>query len=184
MLTVELPSVDATERLGRALAAVLSPPMLVTLTGELGTGKTTLVRHIMRSRGVADEVVSPSFTLAQSYRDRHGAPLHHLDLYRLAPGADSDLFAWDDYLSAAAIVFVEWPEAGYGVLPSPDVAVELDHVSPGERVARLRASIAMEEALIEALREQRLEGVRHEPESELEPAHGRRVAARRRGGAP
>lgn len=156
--------------------------MLVTLTGELGTGKTTLVRHIMRSRGVAEEVVSPSFTLAQSYRDRHGTPLHHLDLYRLAPGADSDLFAWDDYFAVDAIVFVEWPEAGCGVLPSPDVAVELDHVAPGERAVRIKASIETEEALIEALRDQRLEGAPHE--AEPEPARGRQVAARRGGDAP
>jgi tRNA threonylcarbamoyladenosine biosynthesis protein TsaE len=182
MLKVELPSVDATERLGRALAAVLEPPMLVTLAGELGTGKTTLVRHIMRSRGVTDEVVSPSFTLAQSYRDQDGLLLHHLDLYRLAPGADSDLFAWDDYLAVDAIVFVEWPEAGYGVLPSPDVAVEFDHVAPGERAARVTASTEIELALTGALREQRLEAVPHEPAPES--THGRRVAARRRGGAP
>lgn len=180
MLRVRLPSVGATERLGRALAAVLGPPALVTLTGELGTGKTTLVRHIMRARGVVDEVVSPSFTLAQSYRDQDGLLLHHLDLYRLAPGADSDLFAWDDYLAVDVIVFVEWPEAGYGVLPAPDVAVELEHVAPGERAARLTASAELEQALIAALREQRLEGVWHGPET----APGRQVDACRRGDAP
>ena len=77
------------------------PPALVTLRGELGTGKTTLVRDVLRALGVEGVVASPSFTLAQSYEGAGGLRLHHLDLYRLGRGADAALFAWEDYLDGS-----------------------------------------------------------------------------------
>ena len=70
-------------------------------------------------------MASPSFTLAQSYEGDGGLRLHHLDLYRLAPGADAALFAWEDYLDGASLAFVEWPEAGAAELPPADVEVVL-----------------------------------------------------------
>jgi tRNA threonylcarbamoyladenosine biosynthesis protein TsaE len=151
MLIVDLPNPAATGRLGRAMSRVLSPPALVTLSGELGTGKTTLVRHVLRARGVAGPVVSPSFTIAQSYRGRRGEALHHLDLYRLCPGEDVDLFAWEDYLAPDAITFVEWPDAGADALPAADVAVMLEHQPPRARVAGIEASAGVESALADAL---------------------------------
>ena len=112
MLSLTLRSPAATRRFARVLAGVLEPPALVTIEGDLGTGKTTLVREVLRAPGVRGAVTSPSFTLAQSYRGRDGVTLHHLDLYRLSRGADVDLFAWEDYLGRDAITFVEWPAAG------------------------------------------------------------------------
>ena len=112
MLTATLNSPEATGVFAHLLAASLAPPALVTLRGELGTGKTTLVRDILRTLGVEGVVASPSFTLAQSYEGAGGLCLHHLDLYRLGPGADAALFAWEDYLDGSSLTFVEWPEAG------------------------------------------------------------------------
>ncbi len=152
MLIVELPTPAATGRLGKALGRVLSPPAIITLSGELGTGKTTLVRHILRARGVAGPVVSPSFTIAQSYEGRGGEMLHHLDLYRLSPGSDVDLFAWEDYVGPAALTFVEWPEAGADVLPAADVSVVLEHLPPRSRVAGIEARADVEAALGAAVR--------------------------------
>ena len=129
------------------LAARLRPPTLVTLEGELGTGKTTLVRGVLRARGVRGPITSPSFTLAQSYHGREGEDLHHLDLYRLSPGADVDLFAWEDYVTPRALTFVEWPEAGSEVLPSPDLRLRLAHRTPRSRVAYLSASRGLEDAI-------------------------------------
>lgn len=154
MVRTLLASPAATGRLGRALAGLLRPPTLVTLRGQLGTGKTTLVRRILRASGVRGPIVSPSFTIAQSYEGRGGLQLHHLDLYRLSPGADVELFAWDDYLTDDAIVFVEWPEAGGGELPPADVEIELFHDTPRSRVVELRASGALELALAKALEEE------------------------------
>src|SRR5450759_841147 len=130
MVALTLASPAQTRRFARVLARLLQPPALVTIEGDLGTGKTTLVREIMRARGVRGAVTSPSFTLAQSYRGRQGETLHHLDLYRLSRGAEVDLFAWDDYLGTDAVTFVEWPAAGSEALPAADVRLELLHRTP------------------------------------------------------
>jgi len=151
MVRVHLDSSAATGRLGRALIHLLRPPALVTLAGELGTGKTTLVRAAFRAAGVPGPVVSPSFTIAQSYSGRRGLRLHHLDLYRLSPGADVELFAWDDYLTSDAITFVEWPEAGSHELPPADVRLTLYHDTPHSRWAEAEAGEALESALAAAM---------------------------------
>jgi tRNA threonylcarbamoyladenosine biosynthesis protein TsaE len=147
MVALTLASPAQTRRFARLLAAQLRPPLLLTIEGDLGTGKTTLVREILRARGVRGAVTSPSFTLAQSYHGRGGEHLHHLDLYRLAGAADAELFAWDDYLGADAITFVEWPAAGSGALPGPDVRIELAHRTPRSRAARLWGPAALEAAV-------------------------------------
>jgi len=147
MIRLTLASPAQTGSLARVLAARLRPPALVTLQGELGTGKTTLVRGVLRARGVRGSITSPSFTLAQSYHGREGEDLHHLDLYRLSPGADVDLFAWEDYVAPRALTFVEWPEAGSEVLPPPDLRLRLVHSTPRSRVAYLSASRGLEAAI-------------------------------------
>ena len=147
MVTLTLTSPAQTRRFAGVLARLLQAPALVTIEGDLGTGKTTLVRAIMRARGVRGPVTSPSFTLAQSYHGGRGEVLHHLDLYRLGSGADIDLFAWDDYLGTDAVTFVEWPAAGSGALPAADVRLELLHLTPRSRRARLDASAAFEQAV-------------------------------------
>ncbi|MEE4274465.1 MAG: tRNA (adenosine(37)-N6)-threonylcarbamoyltransferase complex ATPase subunit type 1 TsaE, partial [Thermoleophilia bacterium] len=139
-----------TRRFARALAALLAPPALITVEGDLGTGKTTLIREVLRARGVRGAIASPSFTIAQSYRGRGGERLHHLDLYRLSAGAETELFAWDDYLGGDALTFVEWPEAGREALPPADVRLVLEHRTRARRDARLWASPAFEERLAAA----------------------------------
>jgi tRNA threonylcarbamoyladenosine biosynthesis protein TsaE len=151
LVELTLTSVEQTRALARVLAGLLRPPCLVTLAGELGTGKTTLVREILRARGVSGAVTSPSFTLAQSYRGREGEDLHHLDLYRLQPGADIDLFAWEDYLGPGSLTFVEWPAAGSDALPAPDIRVEMEHLTFDSRVARLHASSEAENVVRDAV---------------------------------
>jgi tRNA threonylcarbamoyladenosine biosynthesis protein TsaE len=150
MLTFILASQAQTRRFARVLAAELRAPALVTVEGDLGTGKTTLVRELLRARGVRGAITSPSFTLAQSYHGRDGEQLHHLDLYRLSRGADVDLFAWDDYLGPRALTFVEWPAAGSEVLPTADVRLELEHRTRQSRVARLHGDASFETAVAAA----------------------------------
>jgi tRNA threonylcarbamoyladenosine biosynthesis protein TsaE len=155
MITATLTSPEATGAFARLLAARLVPPALVTLRGELGTGKTTLVREALAARGVERVVASPSFTLAQTYEGAGGLRLHHLDLYRLAPGADVELFAWEDYLEGRSITFVEWPEAGAAELPPADVDVLLTHRSPDSRGLQMMAAASLERSLADALRRSR-----------------------------
>jgi tRNA threonylcarbamoyladenosine biosynthesis protein TsaE len=145
MISLTLASPAQTRKLARALAVRLRSPALVTVEGDLGTGKTTLVREVLRARGVRGDITSPSFTLAQSYHGREGEQLHHLDLYRLSRGADAELFAWDDYLGPDAITFVEWPAAGSEALPEPDVRVELEHRTRNSRAARISGAAALEQ---------------------------------------
>ena len=147
MITLILASTAQTRGLARVLASLLTAPALVTVAGDLGTGKTTLVREVLRARGVHGAITSPSFTLAQSYAGREGEELHHLDLYRLGPGADVDLFAWDDYLGPRSVTFVEWPAAGSDALPPPDVRLELEHRTVRTRVARVYAAPGIEDAV-------------------------------------
>ena len=147
MVTLILASTAQTRGLARVLASLLEAPALVTVAGDLGTGKTTLVREVLRARGVRGAITSPSFTLAQSYTGRDGEALHHLDLYRLGPGAGVDLFPWDDYLGPRSLTFVEWPAAGSDALPPPDVRLELEHRTVRTRVARLYAAEGIEDAV-------------------------------------
>jgi tRNA threonylcarbamoyladenosine biosynthesis protein TsaE len=151
MIALTLASPAQTRKLARALAAELRPPALVTVEGDLGTGKTTLVRAVLRARGVRGAITSPSFTLAQSYHGRDGELLHHLDLYRLSRGADAELFAWDDYLGQDSITFVEWPAAGSDALPAADLRIELEHRTRSSRSARLSGEPAFEADVATAL---------------------------------
>ncbi len=173
MVRLTLASPAQTRRFARVLAGLLRPPALVTVEGDLGTGKTTLVREVLRARGVRGAVTSPSFTLAQSYHGRDGEALHHLDLYRLSRGADVDLFAWDDYLGADALTFVEWPAAGSDALPPADVRLELEHRTLRTRTARLFAAPDFEHAVAERAAP---EGIRVETAEAPATAAGRGAA--------
>jgi tRNA threonylcarbamoyladenosine biosynthesis protein TsaE len=160
MLSLVLSSPADTRRLGRVLAQTLTPPALVLLRGDLGTGKTTLVRQVARAAGVTEPVVSPSFTIAQTYSARRGTVVNHLDLYRLQAGADVDLFSWDDYLTPDALTFVEWPESGLEALPPADLSIELSHRTLTSRGARLSAGRELERALRERLHAEGLDAGR------------------------
>ncbi len=130
--TVVARGAAATVALGRALGAVLRPGDLVGLDGELGAGKTTLVRGLAAGMGLdAEEVRSPTFVLHHVYRGRGPAVLHHIDCYRLGPGADLGELDLDGLLAAGPVV-VEWADYARldGLVP---VRVRLDAPSPDER---------------------------------------------------
>jgi tRNA threonylcarbamoyl adenosine modification protein YjeE len=128
-----LPDLDATARLGAGIAAGLKPGVAVALWGDLGSGKTTLARAILRSLGVTEDVPSPTFTLVQSY-DTH-PPVSHYDLYRLKNAREMAELGFDDAL-AQGVVLVEWPERAPEVLPPDALHVRLS-LQDGARLARL-----------------------------------------------
>jgi tRNA threonylcarbamoyladenosine biosynthesis protein TsaE len=130
-----------TEALGGELASGLAPGDVVLVRGELGAGKTTLIRGACRALGVSGPVVSPTFTVGRRYRGSEVA-VSHLDLYRLGELEAEEPGILDDYLTADAIAFIEWPGAAEPALEregddSPRIAVrvELRHAGGDEREA-------------------------------------------------
>lgn len=107
MERAETGSAAETEALGMRLAGDLGPGDVVLVSGELGAGKTTLIRGACRGLGVEGPVTSPTFTIGQRYRGR--LPVSHLDLYRLGGLEDEDPGLLEDYLDPASVAFVEWP---------------------------------------------------------------------------
>ena len=115
------------------LARALRPGDVVTISGDLGAGKTTFVRGAARALGVTEPVTSPTFTIGHRYGD-----VAHLDLYRFAGVSAAEWGDLEPYFDGS-IAFVEWPEAGEGTLPAPRVRVRLQHVDETRRVIELEA---------------------------------------------
>jgi tRNA threonylcarbamoyladenosine biosynthesis protein TsaE len=115
--------VDWGVRLGRQIV----PPLLITLAGDLGAGKTTLVRAICGGFGVRDEVTSPTFAIVHAY-DAPKSPVYHVDLYRLDGPRDLQNIGWDDLLQSDALLLVEWPDRAGALLPADHVPIHLQHI--------------------------------------------------------
>ncbi len=122
--------------MGARIAGELGPGDVVLVSGELGSGKTTLVRGACRELGVADPITSPTFTIGHRYQGR--VPVAHLDLYRLEGLADEDPGLLDDYLTADAVAFVEWPRAAEPQLERIAMRVELRHEGGDRRLITVR----------------------------------------------
>ena len=130
---IESSSPQETEAVGARIVEGLTPGDVVTVSGELGTGKTTLVRGACRALGVEGPVTSPTYTIGHRYRGR--VDVSHLDLYRFAGVSAAEWGDLEPYFGGA-VCFVEWPEAGKDVLPPPRVAVLLEHA--GEQSRRIK----------------------------------------------
>jgi len=137
----------AMEDFGGRIADALTPGLLITLEGELGAGKTTLVRGVLRALGHSGPVKSPTYTLVETYAtDQH--PICHFDLYRLGHPAELEEMGLRDFLDGESVAMVEWPSRGAGVLPVADLAVTIEfdgsarllglnpHSEAGEKLAR------------------------------------------------
>jgi tRNA threonylcarbamoyladenosine biosynthesis protein TsaE len=131
-----------TEAVAARVAAVLRPGDVVTVSGELGSGKTTFVRGACRALGVTRPVTSPTFTVGHRYDG-----VAHLDLYRFAGVSAAEWGDLEPYFDGT-IAFVEWPEAGEGALPAPRVRVRLRHIDETHRLIELESP---EPALIQEL---------------------------------
>ncbi|NWG86510.1 MAG: tRNA (adenosine(37)-N6)-threonylcarbamoyltransferase complex ATPase subunit type 1 TsaE [Hydrogenophilaceae bacterium] len=132
-LTLPLPAEADTLALGARLAVVLRPGMTVYLSGDLGAGKTTLVRGLLRSLGFHGRVKSPTYTLVELY-EISSLNLYHFDLYRFADPAEWLETGFREYFNAGSICLVEWPEKAEGLLPEPDLAVRLSWAGEGRQV--------------------------------------------------
>lgn len=123
--------IDWGERLGRQI----TPPLVITLDGDLGAGKTTLARAICHGYGVTEDVTSPTFALVHVY-DAPRSPVHHADLYRLEGPRDLQNLGWDDLVQADALMLVEWPDRAGDLLPKDHLPIQLRYIEddPTRRV--------------------------------------------------
>jgi tRNA threonylcarbamoyladenosine biosynthesis protein TsaE len=123
----------ATIAFGATLLPELVGAPVVFLRGQLGAGKTTLVKGILRALGHQGSVKSPTYTLLEPY-EVSGRTVYHLDLYRIGDSEELDFIGIDELMDAEAIKLVEWPERGAGRLPEPDVEIRLSLEGEGRRV--------------------------------------------------
>jgi tRNA threonylcarbamoyladenosine biosynthesis protein TsaE len=133
-------SAEETVAFGRTLAEVLSPPKLVLLRGDLGAGKTTLVKGIAAAFNAAaeEDVTSPTFTLVHEYRGP-GANLYHIDLYRIDTPRELDTLALEDLRSENGVLLIEWGEKFAWISAERDVEISLERRGETERVIRVMA---------------------------------------------
>lgn len=134
-MNIILENSEDTEALGAALWQALPDKCLLFLHGELGAGKTTLVRGMLRAAGHRGTVKSPTYTLVEEY-EIDGRRLFHFDLYRLKDPEELEWMGIDDYLQQDALCCIEWPEQGQGVLPPADIEIGLQY-SQQQRVAQI-----------------------------------------------
>jgi len=134
MLILEATSEAAQERLGAELSAAVDGECVIYLHGDLGAGKTTLVRGFLRGLGYQGAVKSPTYTLMEPYRV-NGRQVYHLDLYRLADPGELEYLGVRDLLGQQAVLLVEWPERGAGELPPADLLIDIEYLQDGRRLA-------------------------------------------------
>lgn len=140
-LSLALADVAATERLGAVLANALQDGLVVFLLGDLGAGKTSLVRGVLRGLGYQGAVKSPTYTLLEEYSIA-GKEIIHFDLYRLADPEELDLIGIRDYFNGKSSCFIEWPQRGQGFLPGQDLQIQISLDGDG-RLARISSSSSL-----------------------------------------
>lgn len=170
---------SATSALAGALAECLGPGFVLTLSGDLGAGKTTLARGLLRALGHTGRVRSPTFTLAESY-NLPKFDLYHFDFYRFSASDEWRDLGFDELLGGAGAAVVEWPEMAGDSMPAPDLALRLElpddeGASPTCRHARLRAGTDRGRQCLTAIAQAsgsgRLAGVSSREGSSAAPSH-------------
>ena len=137
-----LSSLEDTKKLGQELAKEIlkrkgEAAFVVFLDGDLGTGKTTLVKEIIFALGVKEKVKSPTFTIIEPY-ELNNENIYHVDLYRIIDPSELEIIGLREYLNESkAIIFIEWPEKSYGYLKKFDLKISLKHLSENEIICRI-----------------------------------------------
>ena len=140
-----LSSLDETKQLAEKLASFLTEennyPISIHLSGDLGTGKTTLVKEVLNYLGIENFINSPTFTLIEPY-EINDLKIFHIDLYRVEKITELSAIGLEEYLQEAnSINFIEWPERGSGFLKDPDIAILLYHQGETTRKCKVETSL-------------------------------------------
>ncbi len=146
---IELVGEAAQEAFGARLAAACEPPLRVYLDGELGAGKTTLVRGLLRALGHRGAVKSPTYTLIEPY-ELGGKQIYHLDLYRVSDPGELEYLGLREMLDEEALLLIEWPQRGAGWLPDGDLVVDISLRDHGRHLV-LKAGSTRGEAVLRKL---------------------------------
>jgi tRNA threonylcarbamoyladenosine biosynthesis protein TsaE len=142
--TVQWPNEQATERFAQTLAQRLAQPRLdgcITLHGDLGAGKTTLVRHLLRALGVQGRIKSPTYAVVEPYEVAAGA-IWHFDFYRFTDPQEWEDAGFRDLFAAPGLKLCEWPERVASLLPAADLDVHVQAIDEHQREVRLIAHTA------------------------------------------
>ena len=139
-----LSSLDETKQLAQKLASFLSEennyPISIHLSGDLGTGKTTLVKGVLNYLGIENFINRPTYTLIEPY-EINDLKIFHIDLYRVEKITELSAIGLEEYLQEAnSVNFIEWPEKGSGFLKEPDIAISLDHRGETTRKCEVQTS--------------------------------------------
>ncbi len=133
---------------GRTLAAHTQALKLITLQGDLGAGKTTLARALLRGLGYQGKVKSPTYALVESY-SVFGRDIHHFDLYRISDPEELEYLGFSDYFSNDALVLIEWPEKAQGELSVADLGIEISYTENGRSIKLTAGTEAGSALLVE-----------------------------------
>lgn len=136
-MLINLPTEVITMGYAACLANCLQAPLVLTLSGDLGAGKTTFIRAMLRALGIHSAIKSPTFSLVESYHCPHWN-LHHFDLYRIEEESELDFIGFSDYFTADAVCCVEWPEKAPRYLTFIDMQLTLNFKKAG-RTLQLKA---------------------------------------------
>ena len=137
-----LSSLEDTKNLGQEIAKEIlkrkdKSAFIVFLDGDLGTGKTTLVKEIIFALGIKEKVKSPTFTIIEPY-ELNDKNIYHIDLYRINDPSELEIIGLREYLNESeAIIFIEWPEKSFGFLKKFDLKISLKHSSEKERICKI-----------------------------------------------
>ena len=142
----DLKNEDETLCLAKKMANFLHPGMHLYLKGELGAGKTSYVRGLLRGLGYEDKVKSPTYTLLESYTFKKFT-VYHFDLYRFKDPSEWEDAGFRELVNNHSVCFIEWPEKAGGILPQPDIAITLTHAPFGRKIHLMAYTIKGMECL-------------------------------------
>ena len=134
---LQLPPLEDYDEWAAALLSACAERRIFTFQGQLGVGKTTLIKLLCEELGVVSEMSSPSYSIVNEYRTASGGTVYHFDLYRLKDAEELDGIGFWEYLDSGNYCFVEWPELAQGVMPAEAVALKLRLAPSGRRTAEL-----------------------------------------------